>query len=139
MNFGLQLGPRGGVLSCTFCVIFVPGAPLGTRMAPRPIPRASGTPRTSLFHNLGAIIDRCFFMISGRFLAIFPIVFFRFQSMAQCFLFVFHLRACHILGPTTGAEGSKSPKRGPSFSRPIFPANFLDQFSQGLTRAQPRA
>ena len=43
-NFGLQLGPRGREPDLPFCIIFVPGAPLGARMGPGPLPRASGTP-----------------------------------------------------------------------------------------------
>lgn len=42
VNFCLQIGRWERVDEVTFGVFFVPGAPLGARMAPRPLPRASG-------------------------------------------------------------------------------------------------
>ncbi len=53
--------PRG----CQRTRFFVPGAPLGAKMAPRPLPRASGTPQTSLFSIFWSI-----FIIFSWFLAI---------------------------------------------------------------------
>ena len=39
-----NLVSRRGVDEGTFWVFFTPGTPLGARMAPRPLPRGSGTP-----------------------------------------------------------------------------------------------
>ena len=60
VNFGLQLGPRGGKPHLPFGIIFVHGAPLGARMGPRPLPRASGTPPDLNFKRILVDVHRFF-------------------------------------------------------------------------------
>ena len=60
VNFGLQLGPRGGKPHLPFGIIFVHGAPLGARMGPRPLPRASGTPPDLNFKRILVDFHRFF-------------------------------------------------------------------------------
>ena len=71
-----QVGAGGGKGEGPFRIFFVPGAPLGANMVPRPVPRASGTAQTWLFNDFVTIFQTflhvfysffcMFFIMAGR-------------------------------------------------------------------------
>ena len=56
-----QLGAGGGKPEASFPIFFVPGAPLGANMVPRPVPRGSwgclGTVLGPFWTHFGSILD----------------------------------------------------------------------------------
>ena len=58
-----QLGAGGGKPEGPFRNFFVPGAPLGANMVPRPVPRASGNGQTCLFDGLVYIFHTFLYVI----------------------------------------------------------------------------